>query len=89
MLTIAHVIPQEKFDVSCLHNNAVNELMRCIRLQRSNLITGLPEGEINAMSLGLAHRWVNFSAILLDIAWLFIVCHDTSSSLALIRWTPW
>ena len=55
---IAHVIPQEKFDVSCLHNNAVNELMRCIRLQRSNLITGLPDEEINAMSLGLAHRWV-------------------------------
>ncbi|XP_065888784.1 nucleolar protein 58-like [Dysidea avara] len=46
---------KEKFDVSCLHNNAVNELMRCIRLQRSNLITGLPEEEINAMSLGLAH----------------------------------
>lgn len=47
---------QEKFNVSCLHNNAVNELMRCIRSQRGNLITGLPEEEISSMALGLAHR---------------------------------
>lgn len=46
---------KEKYNVSCIHNNAVNELMRCIRSQRSNLITGLPEEEINSMSLGLAH----------------------------------
>ena len=36
--------------------------MRCIRSQRSNLITGLPEEEINSMSLGLAHRSVSLQS---------------------------
>lgn len=46
---------KEKLDVSCIHSPAVAELMRCIRSQMENLITGLPPKEISAMSLGLAH----------------------------------
>ncbi|KAI3366023.1 hypothetical protein L3Q82_009854, partial [Scortum barcoo] len=46
---------KEKLDVSCVHSPAVAELMRCIRGQMENLITGLPPREISAMSLGLAH----------------------------------
>ncbi|XP_031707944.1 nucleolar protein 58 [Anarrhichthys ocellatus] len=46
---------KEKLDLSCVHNAAVFELMRCIRSQMESLITGLPPKEISAMSLGLAH----------------------------------
>ncbi|XP_023285586.1 nucleolar protein 58 [Seriola lalandi dorsalis] len=46
---------KEKLDLSCVHNTAVAELMRCIRSQMESLITGLPPREISAMSLGLAH----------------------------------
>ncbi|XP_054479884.1 LOW QUALITY PROTEIN: nucleolar protein 58 [Anoplopoma fimbria] len=46
---------KEKLDLSCVHNSAVAELMRCIRSQMENLITGLPPREISVMSLGLAH----------------------------------
>ncbi|XP_022602179.1 nucleolar protein 58 [Seriola dumerili] len=46
---------KEKLDLSCVHSPAVAELMRCIRSQMENLITGLPPREISAMSLGLAH----------------------------------
>ncbi|XP_070711573.1 nucleolar protein 58 [Pempheris klunzingeri] len=46
---------KEKLDLSCVHSPAVAELMRCIRGQMENLITGLPPREISAMSLGLAH----------------------------------
>jgi len=46
---------QEKFDISCVTSTAVNELMRGIRTQMNNLITGLTTKETTAMSLGLAH----------------------------------
>uniref|UniRef100_A0A3Q4AMI2 Nucleolar protein 58 n=1 Tax=Mola mola TaxID=94237 RepID=A0A3Q4AMI2_MOLML len=46
---------KEKLDLGCVHSPAVAELMRCIRSQMENLITGLPHREISAMSLGLAH----------------------------------
>ena len=49
---------QDKMDLSCVHNPAVAELMRCIRSQIEALVTGLPPREISAMSLGLAHRSV-------------------------------
>lgn len=50
------VFTQEKFQVSCVSNSAVQELMRGIRSQVDSLITGLPEKERTAMALGLAHR---------------------------------
>uniref|UniRef100_A0A0K8STU7 Nucleolar protein 58 n=1 Tax=Lygus hesperus TaxID=30085 RepID=A0A0K8STU7_LYGHE len=46
---------KEKFSVSCLSNNSVLELMRCIRSQADSLLAGLPSKEATAMALGLAH----------------------------------
>eukprot|EP00095_Tigriopus_kingsejongensis_P009098 snap_masked-scaffold295_size218279-processed-gene-1.18 protein:Tk09098 transcript:snap_masked-scaffold295_size218279-processed-gene-1.18-mRNA-1 annotation:"hypothetical protein DAPPUDRAFT_300779" len=46
---------QAKLDLKCVYDSKVGELMRCIRSQMSGLVTGLPEAEMKAMSLGLAH----------------------------------
>ncbi|XP_973420.2 nucleolar protein 58 [Tribolium castaneum] len=46
---------KEKFNLQCVSNTAVQELMRCIRSQLDSLITGLPKKEMTAMALGLAH----------------------------------
>ncbi|XP_050044114.1 nucleolar protein 58 [Dermacentor andersoni] len=46
---------KEKFDISCVANSSIQELMRCIRSQMDSLITGLPKKEMTAMALGLAH----------------------------------
>lgn len=46
---------KDKFDLQCLSNNPVQELMRCIRSQVDSLISGLSKKEFAAMSLGLAH----------------------------------
>lgn len=46
---------KDKFNLQCVSNSAVQELMRCIRSQLDSLITGLPKKEMTAMALGLAH----------------------------------
>ncbi|XP_025106341.1 nucleolar protein 58-like [Pomacea canaliculata] len=46
---------KDKFQFSCVSNSAIQELMRCIRSQMESLIVGLPDRELSAMSLGLAH----------------------------------
>lgn len=46
---------KDKFDIQCVCSTAVNELIRGIRSQMNNLITGLTEKETAAMALGLAH----------------------------------
>lgn len=46
---------KEKFNISCVSNSAIHELMRGIRSQMDSLITGLPQKEMAAMALGLAH----------------------------------
>jgi len=46
---------QDKLDMSCVYDSKIGELMRCIRSQISGLITGLPDKEMTAMELGLAH----------------------------------
>lgn len=46
---------KDKFNISCVSNSNIQELMRGIRSQMNSLITGLPEKEMAAMSLGLAH----------------------------------
>jgi len=46
---------KDKFQVSCVHGTAAQELMRGIRTQLNNLLTGLPEQEMKAMVLGLSH----------------------------------
>ncbi|XP_055380758.1 nucleolar protein 58 [Condylostylus longicornis] len=46
---------KEKFDIKCIYNTNVQELMRCIRTQSESLLCGLPKKEMTAMALGLAH----------------------------------
>lgn len=47
---------KEKLNISCIHGGAVNELMRGIRQQLTALLSGIPESQLNVMSLGLSHR---------------------------------
>eukprot|EP01102_Stenamoeba_stenopodia_P014643 TRINITY_DN4884_c0_g5_i2.p1 TRINITY_DN4884_c0_g5~~TRINITY_DN4884_c0_g5_i2.p1 ORF type:complete len:390 (+),score=111.74 TRINITY_DN4884_c0_g5_i2:170-1339(+) len=46
---------KEELGIKCVSGNAINELMRGIRLQICNLIQGLQESDLNTMSLGLSH----------------------------------
>lgn len=46
---------KEKFDIPCVANSSIQELMRCIRSQAECLIPGLTEKSMSVMSLGLAH----------------------------------
>ncbi|KAL1517415.1 hypothetical protein ABEB36_001182 [Hypothenemus hampei] len=46
---------KEKFNLQCLANTSVQELMRCIRSQLDNLLVGPSKKELTAMALGLAH----------------------------------
>jgi nucleolar protein 58 len=46
---------KEKLNLPCVYSAAVHELMRGIRAHVNSLITGLPERDMTAMALGLAH----------------------------------
>lgn len=46
---------QDKLDLNCVYDSKVLELMRCIRSQISGLISGVPDKDMAAMELGLAH----------------------------------
>ncbi|KAL6902146.1 hypothetical protein ACP4OV_005022 [Aristida adscensionis] len=46
---------KEKLKIDCLHNTAVMELMRGLRNQLTELITGLGAQDLGPMSLGLSH----------------------------------
>lgn len=46
---------KEKFNINCVSNTSVQDLMRLIRGQMESLIK-VPEKEIAAMRIGLAHR---------------------------------
>ncbi|KAL6648156.1 hypothetical protein ACP70R_012380 [Stipagrostis hirtigluma subsp. patula] len=46
---------KEKLKIDCLHNSAVVELMRGLRNQLTELITGLGAQDLGPMSLGLSH----------------------------------
>lgn len=46
---------KEKLSLACVHNSAIQELTRGIRSQFTNLVPGLPEKELTAMTLGLSH----------------------------------
>jgi len=46
---------KEKTSISCVHNSSVLELMRCIRSQINSLVGELPQRDMAAMALGLAH----------------------------------
>merc|ERR1712156_969856 len=46
---------KSKIDLDCVYSSNVMELMRCIRSQMPELVSGGDEKEMTAMSLGLAH----------------------------------
>ncbi|KAJ1701180.1 hypothetical protein LUZ63_000959 [Rhynchospora breviuscula] len=46
---------KEKLKIDCVHNNAVMELMRGLRNQLTELISGLAPQDLAPMSLGLSH----------------------------------
>ncbi|PIN21060.1 Ribosome biogenesis protein - Nop58p/Nop5p [Handroanthus impetiginosus] len=46
---------KEKLQIECVHNNAVMELMRGVRGQLTELISGLAAQDLAPMSLGLSH----------------------------------
>ncbi|PKU65838.1 putative nucleolar protein 5-2 [Dendrobium catenatum] len=46
---------KEKLKIDCVHNNAVMELMRGLRSQLTELISGLGVQDLAPMSLGLSH----------------------------------
>ncbi|CAK9149759.1 unnamed protein product [Ilex paraguariensis] len=46
---------KEKLQIECVHNNAVMELMRGVRSQLTELISGLGAQDLAPMSLGLSH----------------------------------
>jgi len=46
---------KEKFGIKCVHDNSIDELLRGIRNQVSNLVSGLSETDFKQMSLGLSH----------------------------------
>lgn len=46
---------KEKLQIDCIHNNAVMEVMRGLRSQLSELISGLAGHDLGPMSLGLSH----------------------------------
>jgi len=46
--------------IDCVHNNAVMELMRGVRSQLTELISGLGVQDLAPMSLGLSHSLSRF-----------------------------
>ncbi|KAL3573585.1 hypothetical protein D5086_024198 [Populus alba] len=46
---------KDKLKIECVHNNAVMELMRGVRSQLTELISGLATQDLAPMSLGLSH----------------------------------
>lgn len=51
---------KEKLKIDCVHNNAVMEMMRGLRSQLSELITGLATQDLGPMSLGLSHSFSRY-----------------------------
>ncbi|KAM7279802.1 hypothetical protein ACFE04_006936 [Oxalis oulophora] len=47
---------KEKLKIECVHNHAVMELMRGLRSQLSELVSGLGTQDLTPMSLGLSHN---------------------------------
>lgn len=56
MVIILYIFQQDKLNLQCVHNSAIQELMRGIRAQFESLAPGIPSKELTAMTLGLAHR---------------------------------
>jgi len=50
----------KKFDIECIKNDKMDELMRCIRNNMETLIEGFTVEDMRAMSLGLAHGMARY-----------------------------
>jgi len=50
----------KKFDIECIKNDKMDELMRCIRNNMESLIEGFTVEDMRAMSLGLAHGMARY-----------------------------
>lgn len=50
----------KKFDIECIKNDKMDELMRCIRNNMETLIEGFSVEDMRAMSLGLAHGMARY-----------------------------
>jgi len=48
-------IIKEKFGIKCVHDNSIDELLRGIRNQVTNLVSELSDQDLKSMSLGLSH----------------------------------
>lgn len=46
---------KDKLGIKCVHDNSIQELIRGIRLQLTNLVSGMSETDVNTMALGLSH----------------------------------
>jgi nucleolar protein 58 len=75
-------IIKEKLGIACVADNSVNELLRGIRTQLNNLITGLPENEMKAMVLGLSHSLsrykLKFSPDKVDVMIIQAICKQNN-----------
>src|SRR6266542_1675256 len=71
--------------IDCLHNSAVMELMRGLRSQLTELISGLGAQDLGPMSLGLSHSLsryklkfspekVSLILVLLAILFMMLLC---------------
>mmetsp|Transcript_26607 Transcript_26607/g.39537 ORF Transcript_26607/g.39537 Transcript_26607/m.39537 type:complete len:497 (+) Transcript_26607:55-1545(+) len=62
---------KEKMDIRCVHNDTVMELFRGVRSQMDSLLSGVEEGGLRQMQLGLSHSLsrykLKFSADKVDI----------------------
>ncbi|TMW69339.1 hypothetical protein Poli38472_001495 [Pythium oligandrum] len=48
-------IIKEKLGIQCIHDTAVNEIMRGVRANMNSLISGLEDEDLKSMTLGLSH----------------------------------
>jgi nucleolar protein 58 len=46
---------KEKLNIKCVHDTAVQELIRGIRQQLTSLVAGMTEADVTTMALGLSH----------------------------------
>ncbi|KAG1676902.1 Nucleolar protein 58 [Nymphon striatum] len=68
-------IIKEKYGLTCVHNNSILELMRCIRSQAESLLADSCDQNLTQMSLGLAHGYkLKFSPDKIDTMVIQAVC---------------
>lgn len=77
--------------IDCVHNNAVMELMRGVRSQLTELITGLGSQDLAPMSLGLSHSLSRYKlkfspdkVICCMFTYLFHVLHSFTIDILMI-----